>query len=113
MKGYRTEFIALALQAAAFFLLPLLFGALTPIGTVLLLVVLTALVALTVGMASDKRLRFLFPLAVALLFLPSVPVYYNPSAFVHAAWYFAVALFALMVGALARRLICGKEKGEE
>jgi len=41
---------------------------------------------------------------VSLLFLPSVPIWYNSSALVHALWYLVISAVGLALGCLIRLL---------
>lgn len=105
MKKYSKELLLLLLQAAAFYLFPpfaLPFG---PMGLVMMLLLFTFLLAVLMGLFSGSALKYLFPAAAALLFIPSVFIYYNESALIHALWYLVISLAGLLPASLARRLL--------
>lgn len=104
MKRYAWEAAACAAQAAVFYGLPLLAGPTDAMGMVFLIWASVLALSTALGAASGKRIKWLYPLAAALLFLPSVPIYYNASAAAHASWYFVTACAGLAVGSLARRI---------
>ena len=105
MKKHSRELLFLLLQAAAFYLFPLFARPFGPMGMVLMLLLFTFLLAVLMGLFSASRLKYLFPAAAALLFLPSVFLYYNESALIHALWYFVLSCAGLLPASLARRLL--------
>jgi len=105
MKQRMKEIIALAVQLALFYALPLTAGPTDMMGLVLLLLLSSFALAALLGGLSGSRIKHAFPAAAALLFIPSIFVYYNDSAIIHAAWYFAASEAGLLAGSLVRRLI--------
>ena len=63
------------------------------------------------GLICGDRRKYMYPIVPALLFLPTVPVYYNESALVHALWHMAAAVMGLMVGSGVRTVwkLCWKK----
>ena len=49
--------------------------------------------------------KYLHPFATSLLFIPSVYIYYNESALIHALWYVCISMIGILLGASLRRLI--------
>ncbi len=107
MKRFWKELLLLLLQAAAFYLLPLplIASPAGPIAMVLILFGITLLLSLLMGSLSKEPGKYAFPVLTALLFLPSIFLYYNSSAAVHALWYLAVSAFGVALGALLRKLV--------
>ncbi len=105
MKQYVRELTVLLLQLAAFYVYPLFAEAAGPMGMVFIILLVTLLLSLYLGLTSSSRLKYLYPAAAALLFIPSVFLYYNESALVHALWYLAVSLLGLLPGSLAKKLL--------
>ena len=105
MRKYAGEPIFLLLQTAAFYLFPPFSSPFSPIGMVILLLLFTFLLAVLLGLLSGSKLKYLFPAAAALLFIPSVFLYYNESALIHALWYFVISCAGLLPASLARRLL--------
>ena len=103
MKRYLAEIVILLLQTAVFYLIPL-FGMDDPMGLVLLMLILTILLSALLGGFSRLHVKFLYPFLIALLFLPSVWLFYNDSALIHALWYFVVSFAGLGVGVAVRAI---------
>jgi len=102
MKHFIKEIIALILQIVLFYALPGFAGPTDMMGLVVLLLFGTLLLSLALGWISDNRFKWLYPLAVALVFLPSILFYYNASALVHALWYLVDGALGLILGSLLR-----------
>lgn len=105
MKKYWKEFLAVLVQLAMFYLFPLTCGPTDAMGMVFILLAEVLLLSFLLGILSANLLKFCWIPAVSLLFLPSIPIYYNSSALVHALWYFVLALIGLGFGSLIRLLI--------
>lgn len=105
MKKYSKELLLLLLQAAAFYLFPPFALSFGPMGMVMMLLLFTFLLAVLMGLFSGSALKYLFPAAAALLFIPSVFIYYNESALIHALWYLVISFAGLLPASLARLLL--------
>ena len=105
MKKYRKELLAVVVQLVMFYLFPLTCGPTDAMGMVFILLAEVLLLSFLLGLLSANPLKFCWIPAISLLFLPSVPIYYNSSALVHALWYFVLALLGLGCGSLIRLLI--------
>ena len=104
MKRYIKELVILICQLFMFYIFPLFAGPTDAMGMVVLIILATFVLSLVLGVLSRSTLKWGYPAACALLFLPTVPLYYNFSATIHATWYFAVAAAGLLVGSGLRRL---------
>lgn len=96
MKKYLKEIIILALQMLLFYVFPLTAGPTDAMGMVLLIICGTFLLSLLLGLFSKNNIRFLYPLLISILFIPSVFIYYNESALVHALWYLVIGYAAML-----------------
>ena len=109
MKKHAKEWIILILQIFMFYIFPLFAGPTDAIGMVVLIILATFVLSLVLGALSRSTLKWGYPAACALLFLPTVPIYYNFTAAVHATWYLVIAAVGLAVGsgigALAGKLL--------
>ena len=108
MRKYIKEIIVLALQLFMFYIFPLFAGPTDVIGMVVLIIASTALLSLILEIISKQGIKFAYPLAVSILFIPSVFIYYNETALVHALWYLVVSGIGLGIGSLIRLLFCRK-----
>ena len=116
MKKHVKELIVLLLQLFMFYIFPLFAGPTDAIAMVLLILWATLLLSFILGILSGNRVKFLYPALIAVLFIPSVFIYYNESALMHALWYLVVSTVGLSFGALIRWLICKllcKKKGAQ
>lgn len=98
------EIILSALQLFMFYIFPLFAGPTDAMGMVILILLATLVLSIAMGAHSNSRIKYAYPLASALLFIPSVFIHYNESALIHAVWYFTDALLGLSIGLLLRRL---------
>ena len=102
MKKYAREAIILAAQLFMFYIFPLFAGPTDAMGMVLLILLSVLLLAILFGNLVKSRVRYAYPAVVALLFIPSVFIYYNESALVHALWYLVVSSAGLLTGMICR-----------
>ncbi len=105
MKNNIKEIGCLIIQMLLFYILPLFAGPTDMMGLVLLLIVITFIIAFILGIISTNKYKFLYPLVVVVIFISSVLIYYNESAFVHAIWYFIISLGGILIGSLIRKII--------
>ena len=105
MKKHIKELIILILQLVMFYLFPLLAGPTDAIGMVVLIILATFILSLVLGIISKNKLRFLYPVAISVLFIPSVFIYYNETALIHAIWYLIISALGLISGTLIRFIV--------
>lgn len=99
LKNRKPLWIILA-QAFLFYLFPMIAKPFGPMGMVLVLVIATFALARFMGRITAGKAKWLYPVLVAILFVPTVFIYYNESALVQAIWYFVVSLLGLVIGTL-------------
>lgn len=105
MNKYIKEIIILILQLCMFYIFPLFSGPTDAMGMVFLIILTTLLLSLILGIISNLKIKYLYPIAVSLLFIPSVFIYYNESALIYTVWYLAVATIGLAVGTIINIII--------
>ena len=98
MKKYLKEVIIFLVQLLGFYILPLFAGPTDAMGLVVLLLMGTALLSLILGIISNSELKYVYPFATAIVFIPTVFIYYNYTAIVHSTWYMVVSLVCLLIG---------------
>ncbi len=106
MKKYLKEFVVLLFQLFMFYVFPLFAGPTDAMGMVVLIILATLLLSVVIGLISNKKIKYLYPLITAILFVPSVFIYYNESALIHSVWYFVVSSVGLVSGTILKKLIC-------
>ena len=96
--------ISLIIQSLIFYLVPAFTITIDPIGMVLLIIAETFVISLLLGISSRTASKYLFPIVTAIIFIPSVFIYYNDSALIHALWYLVISLIGVAIGSLVRKL---------
>lgn len=104
VKRYAKEAAVLAAQLFMFYIYPFFAGAAGPMGMVLIIIAATLVLSAVLGGISEQRIRFLYPAAAAVSFIPSVFIHYNESALVHALWYLVISTAGLTIGVVIRRI---------
>ena len=75
---------------------------------VLLIILATLLLATILGIISNNKIKYCYPILVALLFIPSIWIYYNESALIHSVWYLVISAIGLLIGMAINKLIYKK-----
>ena len=102
MKRFIKEIIILIIQIFMFYIFPLFAGPTDAMGMVFIIIFATLLLSAILGGISKEKIKFLYPIIIAVLFVPSVFIYYNESALVHSTWYFVISTIGILLGALTR-----------
>ena len=101
MKKYLKEILILLIQLFMFYVFPLFAGPTDVMGMIVLLILATLLL-------SNLKVKYLYPIIIAITFVPSVFIYYNETALIHSLWYLAVSSFGLIIGMVIHKLILKK-----
>ena len=109
MKKYLKEIVILIIQLFMFYIFPLFAGPTDAMGMVFLIIVATLVLSMVIGSISNEKVKYLYPIIVAVVFVPSVYIYYNESAMIHSVWYFVVSTIGLLVGATVHRAFGKKD----
>lgn len=104
MKRYLKEIIILILQLYMFYISPLFAGPTDIMGMVLLIILVTLLLSIIIGGISKEKIKYLYPIIVAILFIPSIFIYYNDSALIHSIWYLVISSIGVLVGTILYKL---------
>ena len=105
MKKYVREIVICLLQVLAFYLLPQQMGNIGALGIVFLLLLTTFILSILVGCVLKNKIKYLYPIGVALLFIPTIWIYYNESATVHSLWYLVVSSIGVAIGTIIYKFI--------
>lgn len=100
MKKNLKEIIVCLLQILIFYLLPIRMKYFGPIGLVLLLLILTFILSTIISSISKNKIKYCYPLFVAIIFLPTIFIHYNESALIHSIWYLIVATIGIFLGSI-------------
>lgn len=103
MKKYWKEIILL-IQMFMFYIFPLFAGSIDAMGMVLLILVTTFILSILIASVSKEKWKYFYPVIVSVSFIPSVFIYYNDSALIHAVWYFVDSAIGLLIGAIIYKI---------
>lgn len=104
MKKYLKEIIILFTQLFMFYIFPLFSDPTDAMGMVLLIILITLLLSFIMGSISKEKIKYLYPIVVALTFIPSIFIYYNESALIHSIWYLVTSIIGLVLGTMIYHL---------
>ena len=105
MKKYLKEIIVLIIQIIMFYLFPLTAGPTDMMGLVLILRFTTLILSIIIVTISNNKIKYLYPIVVAIIFIPSIFIYYNDSALIHSIWYLVTSLIGLIIGTILNKTI--------
>jgi len=100
MKKYLKELIILLIQLFMFYIFPLFAGPTDIMGMVVIILLITLILSIIIGNLSKEKIKYLYPVIISLLFIPSVFIYYNESALIHSIWYFTVSSIGIVIGTI-------------
>ena len=110
MRLYIKEIIVMVLQLFMFYVFPLFAGPTDAIGMVVMIILATFLFSIVLGLISNKKMKYVYPVITAVVFVPSVFIYYNETAMIHSMWYLVVSSVGMILGSALRQLIFRKSK---
>lgn len=105
MKKYLKEFIILLIQLFMFYIFPLFAGPTDAMGMVFIIILMTFILSIILASISKNKIKYFYPLLIALIFIPSIFIYYNDSALIHSIWYFVISLFGIGIGTIISKLL--------
>lgn len=105
MKKYLKEIVILCIQLFIFYIFPMFMYLYEPIGTVMLILLTTFILSIVLSIISKNKIKYLYPAVIAILFIPSIFIYYNESALVHSIWYLVVSIIGLFIGTITNLIM--------
>ena len=105
MKKFFKEIIIILIQIFAFYLLPMKMLNIDVLRMIFSILFVTFILSIVIVIISNNKIKYCYPIIVSLLFIPTVFIYYNESAFVHCLWYLAVSSLGLLIGVFIRLII--------
>lgn len=104
LKKFLKEIVIIVVQLFMFYIFPLFAGPTDAMGMVFIILVATLILSLIIG-TSKYKIKFVYPLLVSIIFIPSIFIYYNDSALIHSIWYLVDSSIGLILGLLLNKLI--------
>ena len=74
------------------------------LGMVFLIILLTLILSIIFGIISKEKIKYFYPIIVAIIFIPSVFIYYNSSALIHSVWYLVISTIGLIPGIIINKI---------
>ena len=105
MKKYFKEIIILIIQLFMFYIFPLFINLYEPIGMVLIIIFTTLILSILLGIISKIKIKYLYPIIISILFVPSIFIYYNESALIHTIWYLVISMIGLIFGSIMKIIV--------
>lgn len=100
---YSADITIFIVQIAIFYLFPLFTGEFGEIMMVFFIILCTFAVSLMAPIFLHRKVRFFYPIATPVLFIPSVFIYYNESALLQTVWYFIICVIGFSLGLILRK----------
>lgn len=104
MKKYQKEIILLLIQTFMYYIYPLFCGPTDAMGMVFIILLTTFSLSIILTIISKEKIKYLYPIIVALLFIPSIFIYYNESALIHSIWYLVVSTVGMFLGIIITKI---------
>lgn len=104
MKRFFKEIIILLIQLFMFYIFPLFAEPTDAMGMVVIILFTTFILSIIIASVSKEKMKYLYPIVVAILFIPSIFIYYNESALVHSIWYLIDAAIGTVIGSIINKL---------
>lgn len=104
MKKYLKEIIILLIQLFMFYIFPLFAGPTDIMGMVILIILVTFVLSLVINIISKEKIKYLYPLVVSIIFIPTIPIYYNESALIHTLWYLIDSTLGTLLGIFINKI---------
>ncbi len=103
------ESVVIFIQLLVFYVLPLFTPKGQEMGLILFVVVATLILSSIFGFISNNKLKYFYPIFISVLFIPSIFIYYNDSAFIYVFWHLLEAYLGLLIGVGIKFLITDKQ----
>lgn len=104
MKKYIKEVVILLLQLFMFYIFPIFAGPTDTMGMVLLIIMATFILSVILGSISKEKVKCFYSIITAIIFIPSIFIYYNESALIHSVWYLVISSVGLLFGSVIQKL---------
>lgn len=105
MKKYLKEIIILLVQLGIFYVMPLFGLEKDAIGLIILITIVTFVLSIIMGIISNNKIKYFYPLITVILFLPTIFIYYNESALIHAVIFLIETCIGISIGSLINKFI--------
>ena len=105
MVKYIKEIVILLLQIFIFYIFPIFCGPTDIMGMVFIMLISTFILSLLFTVLSKLKIKYIYGIVTAIIFIPSIFIYYNESALIHSMWYLIVSYTGIIVGVIINHLL--------
>lgn len=110
MKKHIKETIVLIIQLFMFYIFPLFAGPTDVIGMVVIILLATLILSIILASISKEKTKYLYPIINAIIFTPSIFIYYNTSALIYILWHIQISFIGIVIGTIIHKLTHKKVK---
>lgn len=106
MKNYYKEIIILILQLMTFYLLPIIALNISKDAIVLAILFSPLIIfalSITLGIISKIKIKYIYPIIVAVIYIPSVFIIYDDSALIYTIFHFIASVLGIGIVKLFNR----------
>lgn len=104
MKKYLSEIIISAIQLLIFYICPIFIDPIKFSTVILIMVLITLTLSFLIGFLSKSIIKYFYPLYTAIIFIPSIFIFYNSTTFIYTLWFLIVAIAGFVLGWLVSLL---------
>lgn len=98
MKKFFEEIVIIIVQILMFYIFPLFVHANHNNGIIVIILLATFMLAVGLGGISKKRIKYYYPIIVAILFIPSISIYNIKFSILHSLWCFLASAIGVIIG---------------
>ncbi|MBQ3021050.1 MAG: hypothetical protein IJD92_02345 [Bacilli bacterium] len=110
---YIKEIIILLIQLFMFYIFPIFAGPTDAMGMVFLIIITTFILSLILTIITKYKIKYLYPIIISILFIPTIFIYYNESALIHALWYLVISYIGIIIGLIFKSISLYLKKGKK
>ena len=98
MKRYFEEIVILIIQLLVFFIFPLFGVNDTKMGIIVIILLSTFMLSLVFGGISKERIKYYYPVIMAIVFIPVVYIFKTEFILFHTVWILAASFLGVVIG---------------
>lgn len=105
MKKYLPKIIIILLQIFVLYLFPLAFKYIDQIIVIVGIFLAVFGLSMMIVIVSKNKIKYFYSILVSIMYVTSIPLFYNDSAFGNVMWYFAISSGGLLLGFLIDKFV--------
>lgn len=105
MKKYLPKIIIILLQIFVLYLFPFAFKYIDQIIVIVGIFLAVFGLSMMIVIVSKNKIKYFYSILVSIMYVTSIPLFYNDSAFGNVVWYFAISSGGLLLGFLIDKFV--------